>query len=302
MPSLFKHIFPALHKRPVSIRRSVFRLSMPVLLSSLFQRFVGIADILMTGGLGATAIAATGLGQLLIFTTMTIFWGLSTGTTVVIAHLSGAGRLDEARRAACTAAIACLILTALCTAGGGIWGAEVARLIGATAEVQALARDYIQLVFFWMVWTTGVNILSAIMHGNGQTRIPMQGILLVNILHILIAWLLIYGKSGLPPLGVKGAAIAINISECFGFCYLLYQAFKHRYITCGLPDIRLFKKSGASAGRWPWNGWLNRAVNWFTPVLSSPTAQPHMQHTRSVWPLNRSPSCRAPGWVLQQPH
>jgi len=118
MPSLFQHIFPGLHKRPVSIRRSVFRLSMPVLLSSLFQRLVGIADILMTGGLGAPAIAATGLGQLLIFTTMTIFWGLSTGTTVVIAHLSGAGRLDEARRAACTAATACLSLTALCTVGG----------------------------------------------------------------------------------------------------------------------------------------------------------------------------------------
>lgn len=242
MLSLFQHIVPALRKKPVSIRRSVFRLSMPVLLSSLFQRLVGIADIFMTGGLGAPAIAATGLGQLLIFTTMTIFWGLSTGTTVVIAHLSGAGRLDEARRAACTAATACLMLTAVCTVAGSIWGAEVARLIGASAEVQTLAREYIQLVFLWMVWTTGVNILSAIMHGNGQTRIPMQGILLVNILHILIAWLLIYGKLGLPALGVKGAAIAINLSECVGFCYLLYQAFKHRYITCNLPDIHLFKK------------------------------------------------------------
>jgi len=43
----------------------------------------------MTGGLGASAIAATGMGQLLVFTTMTVFWGLSTGTTVVIAHQIG---------------------------------------------------------------------------------------------------------------------------------------------------------------------------------------------------------------------
>ena len=63
-------IFPAItapRRKPASIRRDVFRLSMPVLLSSLFQRLVAIVDIFLTGGLGAAAIAATGLGQLLVF-------------------------------------------------------------------------------------------------------------------------------------------------------------------------------------------------------------------------------------------
>ena len=77
----------------VSIRRNVLNLSLPVLLSSLFQRLVSIVDIFLVGGLGAAAIAATGLGQLLIFVVMTVFWGLSTGTTVVIAHLWGASAM-----------------------------------------------------------------------------------------------------------------------------------------------------------------------------------------------------------------
>lgn len=242
MSSLLGRIFPCLHTKPVSIRCKVFQLSLPVLLSSLFQRLVGIADIFMTGGLGASAIAATGLGQLLLFTTMTIFWGLSTGTSVVIAHLFGAGRHDEARRAAATAVMACLVLTAIATVAGSYWGADAARLMGASAEVQTQAGPYIRLVFQWLVWTTGVNILSAIMHGHGQTRIPMQGILLVNILHILVAWPLIYGRWGLPALGVEGAAIAINISECVGFCYLLYQAFKQRFLAFVRPDRPLFAK------------------------------------------------------------
>src|SRR5512138_3264876 len=87
-------------RKPVSIRRNVMRLSMPVLLSSLFQRLVSIVDVFLTGGLGAAAVAATGLGQLLMFVAMTIFWGLSTGTTVVVAHLWGAGRQKDASRAA----------------------------------------------------------------------------------------------------------------------------------------------------------------------------------------------------------
>lgn len=242
MSSLLRRIFPCLDNKPASISCTVFRLSLPVLLSSLFQRLVGIVDIFLTGGLGASAIAATGLGQLLIYCTMTIFWGLATGTTVVIAHRTGAGRKEEAQRAAGTALLFCLGLTVVVSVAGAYGGGELVRLMGATPEVLLLADEYIRLVFLWLIWTTGVNILSAIMHGAGDTRTPMTAILLVNILHILLAWPLIYGTFGMPALGVKGAAIAINLSEFIGCSYLLWQAFRKGYLRVGLPDRELFTR------------------------------------------------------------
>jgi putative MATE family efflux protein len=233
-------IFTSKHRKPVSIRRNVFRLSLPVLLSSLFQRLVSIVDVFLTGGLGAAAIAATGLGQLLMVTTMTVFWGLSTGVTVVISHLWGAGRRGDAGRAAYVACLAGLVMTAVCSLAGSRWGGDIARLMGASGDVQELAAEYIRLVFLWMVWTTGLNLLSAIMHGAGNTRTPMEAIILVNILHVLLAWPLIYGKWGMPALGVKGAAIAINSSEFVGFTYLLIQALRKGHITFSRPDFGLF--------------------------------------------------------------
>ncbi|MHB8120660.1 MAG: MATE family efflux transporter [Desulfuromonadaceae bacterium] len=233
-------IFTSKHRKPVSIRRNVFRLSLPVLLSSLFQRLVSIVDVFLTGGLGAAAIAATGLGQLLMVTTMTVFWGLSTGVTVVISHLWGAGRRKDAGRAAYVACLAGLAMTVICSLAGSHWGGDIARLMGASGDVQEMAAEYIRLVFLWMVWTTGLNLLSAIMHGTGNTRTPMEAIILVNILHVLLAWPLIYGKWGMPALGVKGAAIAINSSEFVGFTYLLIQALRKRYITFSRPDFGLF--------------------------------------------------------------
>src|SRR5512147_2938222 len=114
----------------VSIRRNVVSLSLPVLLSSLFQRLVSIVDIFLVGGLGAAAIAATGLGQLLIFVTMTVFWGLATGTTVVIAHLWGGGRHREARRAAFAAFIACCAMVVVASLLGWLFGTDLARFLG----------------------------------------------------------------------------------------------------------------------------------------------------------------------------
>jgi len=228
--------------KPVSIRRNVFRLSMPVLLSSLFQRLVSIVDIFLTGGLGAAAIAATGLGQLMMFVTMTVFWGLSTGTTVVIAHLIGAENEQDARKGALVALFTCILMTALCSFIGSAWGGDIARFMGAAPDVQNYATTYIRLVFLWLIWTTGLNVLSAIMHGRGDTRTPMEAIILVNILHVLLAWPLIYGKWGFPALGVEGAAIAINSSEFVGCSYLLIQAIRKRYLVFELPDFHIFSK------------------------------------------------------------
>jgi putative MATE family efflux protein len=233
---------PPAAKRPVSIRRNVLNLSMPVLLSSLFQRLVSIVDIFLVGGLGAAAIAAVGLGQLLVFVTMTVFWGLSTGTTVVIAHLWGGGRRKESRRAAFAAILACAFLAVAASLLGWGFGTDLARFLGARDEVIRFADGYIRLVFLWFGFTAGLNILSAIMHGIGDTRTPMQAIILVNILHVAVAWPLIYGLFGLPRLEAIGAAYAINFSEFCGFAYLLFQAVRRNYIKIGRPDLELFSR------------------------------------------------------------
>lgn len=217
-------------------------LSLPVLLSSLFQRLVSIVDIFMVGGLGAAAIAATGLGQLLIFVTMTVFWGLATGATVVIAHLWGAGRRLDARRAAFASLLFCGALAVVATLSGLFLGNVVARFLGATSDVLAYASDYIRLVFLYFVFTAGLNILSAIMQGTGNTKTPMQGVILVNVLHVAIAYPLIYGHFGFPRMGVVGAAYAINVSEACGFLYLLVQALRMGYLKIGPPDLALLRK------------------------------------------------------------
>jgi len=235
-----KHGFFGNPAKRVSIRRRVVNLSLPVLLSSLFQRLVSIVDIFLVGGVGAAAIAAVGLGQFLIFLAMTVFWGLSTGTTVVIAHLRGGGNLHDARRAAFVALLACGVMSVAASLLGAFHGAKVALLMGAGPDVMAQGESYIRLVFLYFGFTAGLNILSGIMHGRGDTRTPMTAIILVNILHVAIAWPLIYGRLGFHPFGVNGAAYAINISEAVGFAYLLLQGIRKGYLSFGRPDTALW--------------------------------------------------------------
>lgn len=214
-----------------SIRKQVFSLALPVVLSSLLQRSVGIVDIFLVGGLGATAIAAVGIAQILVFVVMSVSWGINTGATVLVSQLWGAGRREEAAQSAFQAMALVIIASLVVMALGYLFGWRIAGLLGAGGEVQAILFDYTRILFAFIVFTISINVLSGIMHGTGDTKTPLYAAVIVNILHVLIAYPLIYGTFGLPHLGVKGAAIAIAASECFGAVFLFLRSLRRGYIV-----------------------------------------------------------------------
>ncbi|HWR73718.1 MAG TPA: MATE family efflux transporter [Nitrospirota bacterium] len=213
-----------------SIRQQVFSLALPVVLSSLLQRSVGIVDIFLVGGLGAPSIAAVGIAQIMIFVVMSLSWGINVGVTVLVSQLWGAGRREDAAQAAYQAVLLAVTAAAIITGIGLLGGDKVALLLGADRVVQDLVDDYAAILFTFILFTIAINVISGIMHGAGDTRTPLVATLIVNILHVVIAYPLIYGHLWLPALGVKGAAIAIVISECIGALFLLFRSLVKGYI------------------------------------------------------------------------
>jgi putative MATE family efflux protein len=213
-----------------NIRQQVFSLALPVVLSSLLQRSVGIVDIFLVGGLGASSIAAVGIAQIMVFVMMSVSWGINVGVTVLVAQLWGAERERDAARAAYQAMLLAVGAAGLITLLGLTFGGQVAALLGANASVQGILSDYTNIIFAFIFFTIAINVLAGIMHGTGDTKTPLYATLIVNILHVIVAYPLIYGYLGFSKLGVKGAAIAIAISESMGAAFLFFHALRKRYI------------------------------------------------------------------------
>jgi putative MATE family efflux protein len=223
-----------------SIRRQMFSLAVPVVLSSFLQRSVGIVDIFLVGGLGASAIAAVGVAQIMVFVVMSVSWGINVGATVLVSQLWGADRKGEAGKAAYQAMLVAVLAAIVITMAGQMAGWKVARMLGANEEVQRILIDYSKIIFSFIAFTIFINVLSGIMHGAGDTKTPLSATLIVNILHVAVAYPLIYGKWGLPALGVKGAAIAIAVSECLGASFLFARSLERRYIVLSRKlEVRL---------------------------------------------------------------
>ncbi|MGQ0557051.1 MAG: MATE family efflux transporter [Nitrospiraceae bacterium] len=205
------------------IRRSVMTLALPVTLTTLLQRAEGIVAVFLVGGLGATSIAAVGLGQLLAFVATTLVSGISVGTNVIIAQLWGARRRQDAGEAA-RHFLWLSIGVSLLLAGLGIAGnLVVMQQLGAESAVIDLALPYSTFIFLVIPCTILIQVLSSILQGTGDTKTPMYGLIGVNLLHVFLAYPLIYGLWGAPALGLKGAAIAVGLAEATGMLYLLLR-------------------------------------------------------------------------------
>ncbi|MFO0700897.1 MAG: MATE family efflux transporter [Nitrospira sp.] len=230
------------------IRRSVMVLALPVTVTTLLQRAEGIVAVFLVGGLGATSIAAVGLGQLLAFVAATLMSGVSVGTNVVVAQLWGARRRHDAGEAArhflWLAIGASLILAGVGMAANRL----VMEALGAEPAVIELALPYSTLIFLVFPCTVLIQVLAAVLQGSGDTKTPMYGLIGVNLIHVVLAYPLIYGLGGFPTLGLKGAAIAAGVAEAAGGLYLLLRCrpiFKESS-TLRLDLIRSIWNVGAS--------------------------------------------------------
>jgi putative MATE family efflux protein len=227
------------------IRRRILTLALPVILSSVLERMVQIVDIFLVGGLGANAIASVGLSQLLVFFFLNVLAGLTMGITIMVAQLWGAKRRREAADIATQSLRIGFLLAVIASLLGVTGGPFSAKALGATPDMLELMRGYLLIIFSLFTFTFIVDQLIAIMHGAGDTRTPMIAVTIVNVLHILIAYPLIYGHWGAPALGVNGAALAVGLSEAVGTAYLFAKARAAGYLL-PLFDPALRRQPGGS--------------------------------------------------------
>ena len=205
------------------IRKTVLTLALPVTVSTLLLRAEGIVAVFLVGGLGAGPIAAVGLGQLLAFIGTTVLSGLSVGANVLVAQLWGARRIKDAGEAASHVISLSLILSGLVGLAGVLVNRPAMVALGAEPDVITQAVPYSNIIFLVVPFTILIHVLSSILQGTGNTKTPMYALIGVNLLHILVAYPLIYGKWGAPAWGLQGAAWAVGIAESLGACYLLWS-------------------------------------------------------------------------------
>ena len=193
-------------------------LAYPVIIGQVGHLLIGMADDMMVGhlikpsDLAATSLAATSLGNSLIFIAMSIGIGFSFAITPIIAQADGENNPKKGRLYFNHSMIMMLVLAVFLVAAMLLMTPLLEHL-RQDPEVVVLAKPYFRIVAISILPMLLFQGLKQFSDGLSQTKFAMQVTLITLVLNVLLNYVLITGWSIFPKMGIVGAAIGTLISR-----------------------------------------------------------------------------------------
>jgi putative MATE family efflux protein len=200
---------------------AVNALAWPIILENLFQTALSTADMMMVSRLGAAAIAGVGAAAQLLWVLQSAFGAVTTGTTVLVARFTGARQHEEANTIVKQSILVSVLFSVIFALLGTFWSEWFIDLTGAEAEVLHSGGVYLRIVMQQGLFMLAMFVLNGALRGAGDTRTPMIVTGGINVINIAVAYVLIFGKLGLPAMGVAGAAWGASIARAVGSALLI---------------------------------------------------------------------------------
>ena len=225
---------PATHPFVQRPNRTLLVLSVPTLVSLVAEPLTGLVDTAFVASIGASALAALGVGTIILSSVFWIFNFLSIGVQTEVAHTYGSA--DKTRRAELIsmALVLALISGVVLILIGRPFASSVALAMGANDEVHTLSVTYIQIRLLGAPAVLLTMVVFGAMRGVQDMQTPLWIAVGVNVLNIILDWVLIFGKGIFPEMGIDGAAWASVISQWGGLFFALGILYRTEGFTTRL--------------------------------------------------------------------
>lgn len=198
--------------------RATLSLAWPLVITNLAQVALGLTDVIMMGWLGADALAAGALATNLNFAFVILGIGLLTATAPLIASELGRNRhaVREVRSTVRQGMWSAIIVAVPCWFV--LWhGEAILILLGQQPHLAAEAGHYLRTLMWSNLPFFGYLVLRNFVSALERPRMAtVVGLLGVGV-NALLVWALMFGKFGLPALGLTGAGIGTTLANIFLF-------------------------------------------------------------------------------------
>ncbi|MBR0360588.1 MAG: MATE family efflux transporter [Clostridia bacterium] len=195
--------------------RRTLAVAMPIMIQNGITNFVSLLDNIMVGRIGTEQMSGVAITNQLIFIFNLCIFGATAGAGIFTAQYYGEHNCDGVRNTLRFKLIIGALVTALAFTVFLIFGDNLiwAYLSGNSdgGDMQAAfgyAKSYLNLMLISFIPFMVLQSYSGTMRECNETMLPMKAGFVAVAVNIALNYVLIYGKLGVPALGVNGAAIA----------------------------------------------------------------------------------------------
>lgn len=198
----------------------VLAIAVPIMIQNGITNFVGLLDNIMIGRIGTEQMSGAAIVNQLIFVyNLCIFGGVS-GAGIFTAQFFGQGDQEGVRKTMRYKLWMVTILTiSTCILFLGMGESLISAYLKGNADAGDVGatlnfgRQYLKIMLIGLPAFALVQTYSSTLRECGQTILPMKAGITAVFVNLALNYILIYGKFGMPVLGVRGAAIATVVSR-----------------------------------------------------------------------------------------
>ncbi|WLF30579.1 MATE family efflux transporter [Bacillus altitudinis] len=200
---------------------SLFALTWPIFIEISLYMLMGSADTLMLSQYSDNSVAAVGVSNQLLNLLIVMFSFITTGTTIVIAQLLGAGRKQEATQVAYVSLGTNFLISFVISLLMFVLAVPILHMMGLSSELMPDATVFLQIVGLLSFIQALIMTYSAILKSYGFTRDTMYVTIGMNLLNVAGNYLVIFGPFGFPVLGVMGVALSTSFARLIGLTAMI---------------------------------------------------------------------------------
>lgn len=206
---------------------NIWKMAYPILISMLMQQLVGITDVIYMGRLGETALGASALGSTYFFTIFMVSFGFSIGAQIIMARRNGERQYAKIGEVFYQGCGFLLFFSVAFIAVSYSFSPWLLDNIIENKETGKVTVEYVN----WRIW--GLACASLMMMARAffvaitTTYVLTIVSILMVVSNICLNYILIFGKFGLPAMGIAGAAFASDLAEIIAVVvYIIYFLYK----------------------------------------------------------------------------
>lgn len=224
--------------------KDIFKIASPVIIGSIALTILNVTDTAFLGRIGETELGASAIGGVLYFVFAMIGISIGIGTQIIISRRSGENRASAVGEIFDQSIIILLATSVILFFILKIIAPPVLHSILGSEELYKATISFLKYrsigIFFVMIATA----FRSFYVGIAKPKVFGYYSFIMAAINIVLGYGLIFGRLGLPTLGIAGAGLASSISELIALIYIWSYTFLNKdFSEYALFKFRSFKKS-----------------------------------------------------------
>ena len=223
--------------------RNIWKVAYPILISLVMEQMIGLTDTAFLGRVGEVELGASAIAIVYYMVLFMIGFGFSIGAQIIIGRRNGEGRFKDTGKVFWNGLYFVLGLSGIIILLSELFTPWMMKFMVSSTAIYDAALSYVRWRLPGMVFAFCTAMFRAFYVGTTQTKTLTLNSIVMVLSNVVFNYILIFGKFGIPALGITGAAIGSSLAELVSLIvFIIYTRVGCDRRKYGLDKAARFEK------------------------------------------------------------